>query len=144
MGTNAMEKISEFVVPLDRQQTIGVTYATVVKKPVHHSLRTVGFVAYDKQRHWDFVSRVEGYVQKLEISSGGPVGAPAADLFVPSETAPFLRPEPSPFLLIQIELEMRIGQFEVKLLRRCFADFRKLDAGASMGTKPPVFLLRSS
>jgi Cu(I)/Ag(I) efflux system membrane fusion protein len=33
----------------------------------------VGVVAYDKQRHWDYVSRVEGYIQKLEIASRGDV-----------------------------------------------------------------------
>src|SRR2546423_9068501 len=36
MGTNAMEETSEFVVPVERQQMIGVTYATVTKKPVKH------------------------------------------------------------------------------------------------------------
>ena len=54
-----------------RQQMIGVTYATVEKKPLHTVLRTIGTVTYDKQRHWDYVSRIEGYVQKLEVSSRG-------------------------------------------------------------------------
>jgi len=63
----------EFMVPVARQQQIGVTYATVEKKPLKHTIRTVGIVTSDKQRQWDFVSRVEGYVQKLEISSRGQV-----------------------------------------------------------------------
>ena len=71
MATNATPETSEFVVPVERQQMIGVTYATVAKKPVKHSLRAVGFVTYDKQRHWDFVSRVDGYVQKLQVFSRG-------------------------------------------------------------------------
>jgi len=62
---------TEFMVPVARQQQIGVTYATVEKKPLKLSIRTVGVVAADTQRKWDFVSRVEGYVQKLEISSRG-------------------------------------------------------------------------
>src|SRR5438093_5630623 len=34
-------------------------------------MRAVGLVAYDKQRHWDYVARVEGYVQKLFVFSRG-------------------------------------------------------------------------
>ena len=71
--TNSMETPTEFVVPIERQQQIGVTYATVQKQPLHRTIRTVGVVAYDKQRHWDFVSRVDGYVQKLHVSSRGDI-----------------------------------------------------------------------
>jgi len=56
------EKPNEFVVPVERQQQIGVTYATIEKRPFTNSVRAVGTVAYDKQRHWDYVARVEGYV----------------------------------------------------------------------------------
>lgn len=69
--TNLVEQPAEFIVPVARQQLIGVTYAMVEKRRLHSTLRTVGTVTYDKQRHWDFVSRIEGYVQKLEISSRG-------------------------------------------------------------------------
>jgi len=74
-GKGEMDKMmpSEFTVPVLRQQQIGVTYATVEKKPLRQTIRTVGVVAYDKQRHWDFVARVEGYVQTLHISSRGNV-----------------------------------------------------------------------
>jgi Cu(I)/Ag(I) efflux system membrane fusion protein len=34
-------------------------------------MRAVGVVAYDKQRHWDYVTRTEGYVQKLFVFSRG-------------------------------------------------------------------------
>ena len=57
--------------PVERQQQIGVTYATIEKQPFHFSLRTVGIVAYDKGRHWDYVARVEGYVSKLSVFSRG-------------------------------------------------------------------------
>ncbi len=67
------EAPSEFMVPVARQQQIGVTYATITRKPLQRAIRTVGVVAYDKQRHWDYVSRVEGYIQKLEISSRGDI-----------------------------------------------------------------------
>ncbi|MGI8966332.1 MAG: efflux RND transporter periplasmic adaptor subunit [Limisphaerales bacterium] len=68
---NATEQPGEFTVPVTRQQQIGVTYATVEKKSLEQNIRVTGTVAYDKQRHWDFVSRVEGYVQNLQISSRG-------------------------------------------------------------------------
>ncbi len=62
---------SEFIVPVARQQQIGVNYASIGKRPFHRVIRAVGLVAYDKQRHWDYVARVEGYVQKLEVASRG-------------------------------------------------------------------------
>lgn len=65
------EQPSEFAVPVQRQQEIGVTYATVEKKPLQLTLRTVGLVANDKLRHWDIVTRVEGYVEKLFVASKG-------------------------------------------------------------------------
>src|SRR5215469_9356913 len=70
-GTESETQPGEFTVPIERQQEIGVTYATVEKKPVTFSIRAVGMVASDSQRHWDYVSRVEGYVQKLFVSSPG-------------------------------------------------------------------------
>jgi membrane fusion protein, copper/silver efflux system len=71
--TNLVEQPTEFTVPIARQQLIGVTYATVEKRPLQTTLRTVGTVTYDKQRHWDFVSRNDGYVQDLKVSSPGDV-----------------------------------------------------------------------
>ena len=63
--------LSEFSVPVERQQQIGVTYAAAEKKPLHHTIRAVGMVVPDKTRHWEFVARVEGYVQKLHVTSPG-------------------------------------------------------------------------
>jgi RND family efflux transporter MFP subunit len=73
-ATNAFlghEEPSQFTVPLNRQQLIGVTYATVGKMPLRQSIRSVATVALDPQRQWTFVSRVDGYVQKLHVSSPG-------------------------------------------------------------------------
>jgi Cu(I)/Ag(I) efflux system membrane fusion protein len=67
----AASKISEFTVPLDRQQQVGVTYALAELKPLRETIRAVGVVAADKTRQWDFVSRVEGYVQELSVASAG-------------------------------------------------------------------------
>jgi Cu(I)/Ag(I) efflux system membrane fusion protein len=70
-GTNASETPGEFSVPVERQQQIGVTYAAIEKHPLNLTVRAVGTVAYDKQRHWDYVSRVDGYIQKLFVFSRG-------------------------------------------------------------------------
>ena len=60
-----------FTVPLERQHQIGVTYATIEKRRFTHTTRAVGVAAYDKQRHWDYVSRIEGYVKQLFVFSRG-------------------------------------------------------------------------
>jgi membrane fusion protein, copper/silver efflux system len=65
------EKPSEFVVPVERQQQIGVRYAKVERKSLFHTIRTVGLTVPDKTRNWQFVSRVDGYVQKLQVTAPG-------------------------------------------------------------------------
>jgi len=75
-GTDAVKKPgeeqpTEFSIPVTRLQQIGVTYAPIEKRHFQHSIRAAGLVAYDKQRHWDYVSRIEGYVQKLFVFSRG-------------------------------------------------------------------------
>jgi Cu(I)/Ag(I) efflux system membrane fusion protein len=61
----------EFVVPVERQQQIGVSYATVTRGPLHHTIRAVGTVEPDLQKHWAFVARVDGYVKELFVPSAG-------------------------------------------------------------------------
>src|SRR3984893_16908990 len=61
----------EFVVPVERQQQIGVSYATVKRGPLHHTIRAVGTVEPDLQKHWAFVARVDGYVKELLVPSAG-------------------------------------------------------------------------
>lgn len=76
----------EFTVPIERQQQIGVTYATVGTRPFMHTLRAVGTVASDKQRRWDYVARVGGYVEKLDVFSRGELvekGAPLLTIYSP-------------------------------------------------------------
>jgi Cu(I)/Ag(I) efflux system membrane fusion protein len=80
------EMPSEFTVPVERQQQIGVTFASIGKQPFTHSVRTVGIIAYDKQRHWDYVARVDGYVSRLFVFSPGEVvekGAPLLTIYSP-------------------------------------------------------------
>lgn len=83
---NAGEKPSEFVVPVERQQQIGVRYAKVERKPLRHTIRSVGMIVPDRSRNWQFVSRVDGYVQKLDVTSPGQVvdkDAPLLSIYSP-------------------------------------------------------------
>jgi len=76
----------EFVVPVERQQQIGVTYAAVQRKPLRHTIRSVGMVVPDKGRNWQFVSRVDGYVQRLDVKSPGEIvekDAPLLSIYSP-------------------------------------------------------------
>src|SRR5437667_6817980 len=76
----------EFIVPVERQQQIGVTYAGVERKPLRHTIRSVGMVVPDKGRNWQFVSRVDGYVQKLDVKSPGEIvekDAPLLSIYSP-------------------------------------------------------------
>jgi len=63
----------EFVVPVERQQQIGVTFATVEMKPLSHSIRAVGRVVPETQRVWRVVSRTAAYVQELGVNAPGEV-----------------------------------------------------------------------
>ena len=63
----------EFLVPAQRQQQIGVTYAKVERKPLEKEIRAVGTVEADLQKHWAFVARADGYVQQLFVASAGQI-----------------------------------------------------------------------
>src|SRR5580692_8334064 len=64
-------KSTEFTVPVERQQQIGVTYAAVIKRPIQLSIRSVGILEPDTSRMFDYVARVDGYVQELKVNSPG-------------------------------------------------------------------------
>ncbi len=76
----------EFTVPVERQQQIGVTYAAVAREALSREVRAVGVVTPDKARHWEFVARVDGYVQTLHVTSPGELvekGQPLLTLYSP-------------------------------------------------------------
>src|SRR6266550_1025962 len=84
--SNSPDAPTEFTVPIERQQQIGVTYGVIEKRPLTLMVRAVGTVAYDKQRHWDYVSRVEGYVKTLSVFSRGELvekNAPILTIYSP-------------------------------------------------------------
>ena len=73
MGSSgkAQGESTEFTVPVERQQQLGVTYATVTKRPIQLSIRSVGILEADTSKMFDYVARVGGYVQELKVSSPG-------------------------------------------------------------------------
>jgi RND family efflux transporter MFP subunit len=64
-------KSTEFTVPVERQQQIGVTYAAVIKRPIQLLIRSVGVLEPDTSKMFDYVARVDGYVQELKVNSPG-------------------------------------------------------------------------
>jgi len=89
-GAAATDQPHEFSIPLDRQQMIGVTYATVGTQPLRRTIRTVGLVAVTSAKHWDYVARVDGYVHNLNVAApGDPVkkGQALMDLYSPDLVA---------------------------------------------------------
>ncbi len=70
----------EFDVPVERQQQFGVAYAQAKRQPLIRTVRTVGLVTADKGRQWMYVSRTDGYVQKLYITSPGQIVEKGQDL----------------------------------------------------------------
>ncbi len=71
---------SEFTVPVERQQQIGVTYATVKKRPIQFAIRSVGILEPDSSKIFDYVARVDGYVQELKVNSPGQQVSPGRPL----------------------------------------------------------------
>jgi RND family efflux transporter MFP subunit len=105
----------EFVVPVTRQQQIGVTYAAVKKQPLHQSLRVAGTVAYDKSRRWDYIARVEGYISQLSVFSRGEVVEKDAPLM--SILSPDLRVTEDDFMHLLQERDLARAKKQPDLIR---------------------------
>jgi membrane fusion protein, copper/silver efflux system len=68
---DADEVPGEFTVPIERQQQIGVTYATVEEIDLQKSVRALGVVASEIRRRRDFVAPAPGSVVSLGVDSAG-------------------------------------------------------------------------
>ncbi len=61
----------EFTVPIERQQQIGVTYATIEEMPLEKTLRVSGIVDSKISGHRDFIAPAAGSVISLGVGSAG-------------------------------------------------------------------------
>ena len=79
-------KPGEFSVPVERQQQIGVTYASAERRPIQLSIRSVGVLEPDQAKIFEYVARVDGYIQELKIASPGEqvnAGEPLVTIYSP-------------------------------------------------------------
>jgi Cu(I)/Ag(I) efflux system membrane fusion protein len=79
-------KPSEFSVPVRRQQQIGVTYASAERRLIRISIRSVAVLEPDQAKIFEYVARVDGYIQELKVTSPGEqvnVGDPLVTIYSP-------------------------------------------------------------
>jgi len=79
-------KPSEFSVPVERQQQIGVTYASAERRPIQISIRSVAVLEPDQAKIFEYVARVDGYIQDLKVTSPGEqvnAGEPLVTIYSP-------------------------------------------------------------
>ena len=80
------DKPGEFSVPVERQQQIGVTYASAERRPIQLSIRSVGMLEPDQAKIFEYVARVDGYIQDLKVTSPGEqvnAGEPLVTIYSP-------------------------------------------------------------
>ena len=83
--------LREFIVPVQRQQQIGVTYAEVRSRHIRVDIRSVGTLEADQGQIFECVSRVDGYIEQLHVTSPGErvvVGQPLVMIYSPDLRAP--------------------------------------------------------
>jgi membrane fusion protein, copper/silver efflux system len=84
--SQAGNKPAEFSVPIERQQQIGVTYASAERRPIQLSIRSVAVLEPDQAKIFEYVARVDGYIQGLKVSSPGEqvnAGEPLLTIYSP-------------------------------------------------------------
>ena len=85
-SANSQGKPGEFSVPVERQQQIGVTYASAKRRPIQLSIRSVGMLEPDQGKIFEYVARVDGYIQDLKVTSPGEqvaAGQPLVTVYSP-------------------------------------------------------------
>jgi membrane fusion protein, copper/silver efflux system len=100
--------LREFIVPLQRQQKIGVTYAEVRSRHIRVDIRSVGTLEADQGQIFECVSRVDGYIEQLHVTSPGErvvVGQPLVMIYSPDLRAP----EQELVNLLKVEVNGSVG-----------------------------------
>lgn len=65
---------------------IGITYATVARRPLERTVSTVGVVTYDETRLFNVNPKIEGWVERLHVDfTGAPIreGQPLMEIYSP-------------------------------------------------------------
>jgi membrane fusion protein, copper/silver efflux system len=73
-------------IPADKQKLMGVKTATVSVQPLEKTIRTVGLVEYDQRRVNAITTKIEGWIEKLDVNFTGMYvkkGDPVADIYSP-------------------------------------------------------------
>jgi membrane fusion protein, copper/silver efflux system len=73
-------------IPTDKQRLLGVKIATVSVQPLEKTIRTVGLVEYDQRRVNTVNTKIEGWIEKLDVNFTGiyvKKGDPIADIYSP-------------------------------------------------------------
>jgi Cu(I)/Ag(I) efflux system membrane fusion protein len=81
----------EFIVPVQRQQQIGVTYAEARPRHMRFGIRSVGTLEPDQAQVFECVTGVDGYVEELRVTSPGEhvtVGQPLMVIYTPDLRSP--------------------------------------------------------
>ena len=80
------EETPKVMIPLDKQQLIGVRTVEVSIKPLEKSIRTVGRIEYDERRLSTVNTKVEGWIERLYVDYTGKQvkkGDPLAEIYSP-------------------------------------------------------------
>jgi membrane fusion protein, copper/silver efflux system len=70
-GSSRGAELSQFVVPIERQQQFGVTYKAARRRPLRLEVRSVGTLELDQAKIFEYVAPVEEYVRELKVTSPG-------------------------------------------------------------------------
>src|SRR5271165_4206515 len=70
-GSARGAELSQFVVPIERQQQFGVTYKAARRRPIRLEVRSVGTLEPDQARIFEYVAPAEEYVRELKVTSPG-------------------------------------------------------------------------
>ncbi len=105
-------KTDQFVVPIQRQQQIGVTYAEVRSRQMRMELGAVGTLEVDQALIFELVTRLDGYIEELQVASPGEHvtrGEPLMTIYSPDLRAP----QQELVSLLKVQANGGVGQASV-------------------------------
>ena len=70
-GTPVRSELRQFIVPVERQQEIGVAYTAARRRPMRLEVRSVGTLEPDQARIFEYVAHADGYIRELKVTSPG-------------------------------------------------------------------------